>query len=333
MDCEKKYKDALERASKLRVQNPFDTVSQMMEHIFPELAESEDEKVRKELIAHCRNIKCVTEGAERITKWLAWLEKQKEFVSADFDDVWETADCDELTAPLEKYSKDAIKEMCHAWYDKGIELERKKWLEKQGEQINLPQFTFDDILALQCVMETVKKVQEDKDLYEKLNDLHGRVYDAYQLEAHGKQKPADKVEPKFHEGEWVIDKQGIVHQIFNVIENVTNHTYAYDIVGGGYFNDNTEGVRLWSINDARYGDVLVTNSNTIFIFKCLDEGGTIAFRASCTKNSEAYFPKLKERLCDQDVYPATKEQRDTLFAKMKEAGYEWNATKKELIIK
>ena len=44
MDYEKEYKEALERASKLRVQNPFDTVSQMMEHIFPELKESENER-------------------------------------------------------------------------------------------------------------------------------------------------------------------------------------------------------------------------------------------------------------------------------------------------
>jgi hypothetical protein len=31
-----------------------------------------------------------------------------------------------------------------------------------------------------------------------------------------------------------------------------------------------------------------------------------------------------------DYAPATKEQRDLLFHKMKEAGYEWNAEKKEL---
>ena len=50
-----------------------------MEQIFPELAESEDEKIRKELITHCRNIRCVTEeGAEGIAKWVAWLEKQGE---------------------------------------------------------------------------------------------------------------------------------------------------------------------------------------------------------------------------------------------------------------
>ena len=33
---------------------------------------------------------------------------------------------------------------------------------------------------------------------------------------------------------------------------------------------------------------------------------------------------------DEDVQPATKEQRDLLFSKMKEAGYEWDADKKEL---
>lgn len=65
------------------------------------------------------------------------------------------------------------------------------WLEKQGEQINLPQFTFDDVLALQCVMETVKKVQEDKELYEQLQSLHNRLYDAYWLEKQGEQQPTD----------------------------------------------------------------------------------------------------------------------------------------------
>lgn len=61
------------------------------------------------------------------------------------------------------------------------------WLEKQGECMNksLTKFTFDDVLALQCCMETVKKVQEDKELYEELNLLHSKVYDAYQLEKQG----------------------------------------------------------------------------------------------------------------------------------------------------
>ena len=49
------------------------------QEIFPTLKESEDEKIRKELITHCRNIRCVTEeGAEKIANWVAWLENQVE---------------------------------------------------------------------------------------------------------------------------------------------------------------------------------------------------------------------------------------------------------------
>ena len=34
--------------------------------------------------------------------------------------------------------------------------------------------------------------------------------------------------------------------------------------------------------------------------------------------------------CNENAHPATKEQRDLLFQKMKESGYEWDAEKKEL---
>lgn len=141
---EKKYKEALERARALNEGKTTGAFGETVcEYIFPELKESEDEKIRKDLIRFIKNWKdpnnigrphdfpTLTRNVEQCDRYIAWLEKQKEFVSADFDDVWKTADCDELTAPLEKYSKDAIKEMCHAWYDKGIELERKNWLERE----------------------------------------------------------------------------------------------------------------------------------------------------------------------------------------------------------
>lgn len=135
----------------------------------------------------------------------------------------------------------------------------------------------------------------------------------------------------FREGDWVIDKQGIVHQIANVIENVTNHTYAYDIVGGGYFNDNTEGVRLWTIQDAKDGDVLAFDNDTIVIFKDLYNSTT--FHSYC-HIEDGVFDVSEDNLPDwwegKGFYPATKEQRDLLFTKMKEAGYEWDSEKKEL---
>lgn len=59
------------------------------------------------------------------------------------------------------------------------------WLEKQGEykqDTNYPKFDFNDVLALECCMETAEKVQKDEALYEKLKDLYSKVHDAYQKE-------------------------------------------------------------------------------------------------------------------------------------------------------
>lgn len=63
----------------------------------------------------------------------------------------------------------------------------KEKQDKQTKQTHFPKFTFDDVLALQCCMETVKKVQEDKELYEKLNLIHSKMYDAYQIEKQDEQ--------------------------------------------------------------------------------------------------------------------------------------------------
>jgi len=45
--------------------------------------------------------------------------------------------------------------------------------------------------------------------------------------------------------------------------------------------------------------------------------------------SDAFCPLSMNLMCSK-ITPSTKEQRDTLFTKMKEAGYVWNAEKKEL---
>ena len=144
----------------------------------------------------------------------------------------------------------------------------------------------------------------------------------------GKILEIKKEESKFKVGDWVIDKQGIVHQIANVVENIVCHTYGYDIVGGGYFNDNAEGVRLWTIQDAKDGDILAYNDGSLAIFHYrlsgLD-GGLYMSHVLLTDKIE-----LKQTCAISNSHPATKEQRDLLFAKMKEEGYEWDAEKKEL---
>ena len=76
MDYEKKYNEALERAKKLSVDGYLDAIA--VEEIFPP-EESEDERIRKELINFLRS-PFIKENLtdEKVAPWLEWLEKQKE---------------------------------------------------------------------------------------------------------------------------------------------------------------------------------------------------------------------------------------------------------------
>lgn len=82
MDYEKKYKEALERARKLLgdLHNcGVQVVTKDVEAIFPELAESEDEKIRKELktlFLGWINGENPPLLAEPCNRYIAWLEKQ-----------------------------------------------------------------------------------------------------------------------------------------------------------------------------------------------------------------------------------------------------------------
>lgn len=93
-------------------------------------------------------------------------------------------------------------------------------------------------------------------------------------------------------------------------------------------------IHLWSIEDAKDGDVLVASDKSIFIYDgSINENGNVGFHIALTKDMSVVLNSddgcgWEEK---DSCYPATKEQRDLLFQKMKEAGYEWNKDKKELI--
>lgn len=142
------------------------------------------------------------------------------------------------------------------------------------------------------------------------------------------EKSADKVEPKFHEGDWVItDKNDRVQ-----IKEVNNSYYTID--NGMYFNipyvDRCW--HLWTVQDAIAGDVL-SNGDMILIFKEFEEP---AYRqhiiAYIGLDSCGHIQVTVEHweLGIDKAKPATKEQCDTLMKAIKDAGYEWDIEKKEL---
>ena len=157
------------------------------------------------------------------------------------------------------------------------------------------------------------------------------------------QKSADKIAPRFKVGDWVVRGDTIAQ----IVDIKKQYYVGLDINGKDFVSSrflNGDKIHLWTINDAKDGDVLalrwLEDKNLwekIVIFKkyhsegvkglynynmpCV-EGYGITFKNGKTVFNERIPYYSKTWTCN--LHPATKEQRDLLFQKMKEAGYKWN---------
>ena len=154
------------------------------------------------------------------------------------------------------------------------------------------------------------------------------------IEKQGEQKPADKVEPKFKVGDWIVQENIGIYKVIEVCESwyevVDNKDERYSISF-----DKEYMCHLWTINDANDGDVLVdsySKDSIIILYKGIYKERSIL--AHCGWNGYNFSIKTNGfgygGLDNTDYLPATKEQRDLLFEKMKNTGYEWDAENKEL---
>lgn len=143
------------------------------------------------------------------------------------------------------------------------------------------------------------------------------------------QKPADKVEPKFKVGD-IITNGELIGKVDEIVNNKYHGRFGYNKDLSNHYADipDIEDWHLWTIQDAKAGDVLTTDL-VHFILKSKDDMSCYMYcNYSVVSNS---FDTSYTAIVDSKyVHPATKEQRDLLFQKMHEAGYEWDAEKKEL---
>jgi len=148
------------------------------------------------------------------------------------------------------------------------------------------------------------------------------------LEKQREQNHADKVEPKFKVGDWI----STTLQIVNV--DINKELYWFN--DGSYlpFADE-EYLHLWTIKDAKDGDVLsyVTGEGDlwIMIYWSLYEPykGHVHYHTLLV--NEKFTNKGTCCIYIDNLRPATKEQRELLFQKLKESGYRWDEDKKEVI--
>ena len=137
------------------------------------------------------------------------------------------------------------------------------------------------------------------------------------------------VKPKPKVGDWVVfnNNHNSIYQIGEIRDSYYKLTHTH---GGSMPLPFSQGnfLRPWSIEDAKDGDVLAANECYV-IFKEIDG---LNIKCYCTYHYMGFNPSFHiDTLQNKTAFnPATKEQRDLLFQKMKEAGYEWDADKKEL---
>lgn len=92
MDFKKAYEDALERAKGIYNENPSSSTAKFVcGQIFPEIKESEDERIRKDIIVYLSNelynVEQLTPRTNEFEAWIAYLERQKEQQPKELSDV------------------------------------------------------------------------------------------------------------------------------------------------------------------------------------------------------------------------------------------------------
>ena len=295
----KAYDEALERARKCWGEyNPLIGAYEyqgVCEEIFPELKESEDERIKQMIIGSIDALKSY------VVKNTKMSFEQKE---------------------------SAIKEC-----DREI-----AWLKKQGELIEINPTEFD--IRLQNLIGQFNSLPKEEligSLTFWLNVVQNNG--TYKEEKQDKQKPVYKVKPKFKVGDWVVSPNGVYWHI-DAIQNGRYEVTA-DTGQCGNWPLDTNIYHLWTIQDAKDGDVVISKSDgTIGIFQSIGhhpDGGSYNDPSYCFLHCRyddgffyADFENGNTMDADEKISPATKEQRDLLFQKMKEAGYEWDDEKKEL---
>lgn len=274
-DYKKKYEQALERAKEQSSKYGIDKV--ILEEVFPELKESKDEKIRKQLLNwfKCCNWNAIDNETLKRDDIIAWLEKQGENQSVE------------------------------------------------GTFVNVDDVR-DDFMS-----KVYRVLNEDT-----TNDRANQIIQAFDsMPTVTIKKPQDKpILEKFEVGDWVVPNNG-EPKVFRVEERGWPDSVISSSLGNQYVNTFTldKQYHHWTIKDAKDGDVLVTKDRP-FLFKGFaDECSEhpVAYCGIDTTNA-FYIPTSNSHWTYNICLLATKEQRDLLFTKMKEAGYEWDAEKKKL---
>ena len=259
------------------------TRQDILDEIFPELKDIEDEKIRKDLkklVELCFRWDFITIGES--TTMLNWIENKGNY---------------SIIVREIKRRKEILSR------EKNNSINYKDKLSLGGK-----------IEMLEELLVFFNEMQDDQ----KYDDI---ITDSENNE--------DKeFEPKFHKGQWIVKENVGVYKVIEVCE------CWYDVVDDkdqhySISFDDEYMCHLWTIKDAKDGDVLIANG-CVVIFEKIDG---LNIKCHCYFHYIGFEPSLYiDSLQNQTAFrPATKEESERLFRIMKEDGYEWSSEQRKLI--
>ena len=292
MDYEKAYKEALERAKQIE-DNPYTAHWDVMKETVEYVFPGLRESENERI-------------REALIKYLDALDDDEIRYGVSFKD---------MRAWLEKQDE-------HKKFRDSIQVGDKVTRNQDGMLVNLSQ---------------LKRVaKKDEKQGDQNTNTHFPSFDEAQGTPIIKQEEPnsiDKVKSKFHEGNWVVYKNDIC-QIVKREEGCNKLVTVFGIEKELVNERNLSTAQLWTIQDAKPGDVIAVepiNGDFRYPFVAIyKEGGLDFFNSYYCIGFDGILYEADSGHSIENIHPATKEQRDLLFRKMKEAGYEWDAEHKQL---
>lgn len=254
----------------------------------------------------------------------------------------------EIKEPEDEKIKREIRNFIWGYPDKLPKRDKwLNWLEKQRKQPtdNIepnPAWSEEDGEMLTWLCRIIHTQRLDKAITLKEESELGKWIDKwlnYNPQTKKSEQSTDKIKTKFNEGDYIvplnvtpleiwkvvnIDKDGYynIQPITNIINTEDDEIYrvpAFTLEEDYY---------LWSINDTKKGDVLVDEYNNIGIYS--GEKDDLYWHSCIYLGCDEYLRCGDGYHKRKNTKPATKEQRDLLFSKMKQEGYEYNDENKKV---
>lgn len=140
-------------------------------------------------------------------------------------------------------------------------------------------------------------------------------------------KPIDKIEPKFHEGDWISS-----YYTNYRVTAINSKGYVVEDTDGNKINilfENEKFHHLFTIADAKDGDILVDMHGNIGIFQEYEDVFWHSYiYLGCDGTLRGFSIGGSHE--QTDTHPATKEQSDNIMKAITDAGYAFDFEKKEL---